>query len=72
MSEEDQPMNASVVLAVIDGALRIMERLWPELARLGTAGEISAADQAALKTRVDRLRAGGPSFEGPEWEVSKN
>jgi len=72
MSEEDQPMNASVVLAVIDGALRIMERLWPELARLGTAGEISAEDQAALRARVDRLRAGGQAFEGPEWEVSKN
>lgn len=65
-------MNASLILALIDGALRIVEGLWPELSRLGTAGEISAADQAALRARVDRLRAGGVAFEGPEWEVSKN
>ncbi len=64
-------MNANLILAVVDGALRVLEKIWPEFVKLGVQGEISVEAQAEMTARINRLRV-TEAFSGPEWEVSKN
>lgn len=63
-------MEAAAILAIIDGALTILEKAAPELQKLFTSGQISVEDQKARKDRIDAL-SGSETFSGPEWQVEK-
>lgn len=61
-------MNPALILAAIDGALTLIEKLGPVLADAFRRGEITLEQQAALDARIAALRPGGTAFAGPEWE----
>jgi hypothetical protein len=61
-------MEPAAILAIIDGALLIIQKAVPAAQAMFSSGEISAQDQAALKAKIDSLRD-GTAFSGPEWKV---
>ncbi len=63
-------MEAEAVLAIVGGALTILEKVAPQLQAAMAAGNINPEAQAALKGRVDALRLSAV-FSGPEWEIEK-
>jgi hypothetical protein len=56
-----------MLIAVIDGMLRVVETLWPKIDEAVKSGEITAEAQAMLKARIEKLRVSG--FSEPEWKV---
>ena len=60
-------MEAAAILAIVDGALTILEQAVPAIAAAAGQGTITAAQQEAVYQRVASLRAGGGAFTGPEW-----
>ena len=63
-------MNPAIILAILDGALSIIEKVAPTFVRLFKSGEISLEDQKAIKDRIDAL-SNPDLFSGPEWQVDK-
>lgn len=60
-------MSPALILAILDGAIAIVEKLLPEIQKLAAGGQISAEDQAKVRARVDALRK-PEAFTGAEWE----
>lgn len=60
---------AMMALAIVDGTLTMLERLFPLITQMVQSGEITVEQQAALKARVDALRT-PESFQGPEWQAT--
>lgn len=60
-------MNAQIIMALIDGALSLIERLQPTVKQLFSSGEITIAEQEALQARILALSQDN-AFEGPEWK----
>jgi hypothetical protein len=61
-------MEPAAIIAIIDGALLIIQKAVPAAQKMFQSGEVSAEDQAALKAKVDSIRD-GTAFSGPEWQV---
>lgn len=64
-------MEAAAILAIIDGALTILEKVAPQLQQAAQTGTITPDEQAAVLARVEALRSSGSAFSGPEWQQSK-
>lgn len=64
-------MNATVLIAVINAAISIVETLVPKLKELFSKGEITVAQQSELMARVEKILKDASSFTGPEWEVKE-
>jgi len=62
-------MEATAILAIVDGALAILEQAVPAIAAAVSQGTISLEQQAAVYQRVSALRPGGGAFSGPEWKL---
>jgi hypothetical protein len=63
-------MDNTAILAIVNGALAILEQALPAIAQASTDGTITVEQQQAVYQRVSGLRAGGGAFVGPEWTVS--
>jgi hypothetical protein len=61
-------MSATLVVTLVDAAVGLLEKLIPSLKTAFSSGEISVADQQALKDRINKLRS-SEAFTGPEWNV---
>ena len=61
-------MNPALILAAIDGAIALIERLTPLVQNLAQRGAITAEQQQALMDRMAALDELG-LFSGPEWRV---
>jgi hypothetical protein len=58
-------------LALAMAALELAEKLWPRINDAIQRGEVTVEEQAALKARIDSLRARSDGqFRGAEWLVS--
>ncbi len=62
-------MEATAILAIVDGALTILEKLAPAIEQAVQRGPITIEQQQAIYDRVRALRPGGTAFRGPEWET---
>lgn len=60
-------MNPAIILAILDGALTIIEKLSPTIKDLFASGEITTEQQDALKARIAALSQ-DDAFSGPEWK----
>ena len=63
-------MEATAILAIVDGALTILEKAAPWFQQALGQGTISPAQQQQLYDRVQALQSGGAAFRGPEWAQS--
>jgi hypothetical protein len=63
-------MEAAAILAIIEGALTILEKVAPELEAAVQSGDITKEQQGAVYSRAGNLRPGGTAFSGPEWKPS--
>jgi hypothetical protein len=63
-------MEPTAILAIIEGALTILEKAAPWVAQAVKQGTITPARQQQLYDRVQALQSGGPAFNGPEWKPS--
>jgi hypothetical protein len=61
-------MEPAAILAIIDGALLIIQKAVPAAQQLFSSGEVSAEDQAALKAKIDSIRDGS-AFSGDAWKI---
>lgn len=61
-------MNPAIIIAAIEGALTLIEKLSPLVRQMFQAGEITVEQQAALSERIKRLSQ-QDLFDGPEWQV---
>ncbi len=61
-------MEAAAIIAAIEAAITIAEKLAPIIQAAVSKGEISVEVQAALDARVAALRPGGTAFAGAEWK----
>jgi hypothetical protein len=59
-------MNPALILAAIDGAIALIEKLTPLVQNLISKGEITPEQQDALMNRMDELNR-LDLFSGPEW-----
>jgi hypothetical protein len=62
-------MEATAILAIVNGALTILEQIAPAIEQAVQQGEITPAQQQAIYDRVQALRPGGTAFQGPEWQT---
>lgn len=60
-------MNPALILAAIDGALTLIEKLSPLVQQLFQKGDITIEQQKALKDRMANLN-NSELFSGPEWQ----
>ena len=60
-------MEVTAILAIVDGALAILEKALPAIEAAAGNGTITVEQQQAVYQRVSGLRAGGAAFGGPEW-----
>lgn len=61
-------MNPALIIAAIDGAIALIEKLAPLIQNLAQKGDITVEQQQKLADRMadlDRLDL----FTGPEWRV---
>jgi len=65
-------MEVTAILAIIDGAVTILEKVAPWVSQAVNQGTITAAQQQQLFARVQALQNPGPAFQGPEWTPSTN
>jgi hypothetical protein len=63
-------MEATAILAILDGALTILEKAAPWVAQAVNSGSITPAQQQQLYNRVQALQNPGTAFQGPEWTPS--
>jgi len=56
-------------MALAMAAIALLEKLVPMIQRAVDKGEVTVDEQAALKARIDAIRA-GTAFTGPEWKPS--
>lgn len=61
-------MNPAIVLAAIEGALTLIEKLAPMVSQLFQQGDITIEQQKNLKDRMAALNS-SELFSGPEWKV---
>ena len=61
-------MNPALILAAIDGAISLIEKLTPLVQHLFQKGDITIEQQQALMARMDALNE-LDLFSGPEWRV---
>lgn len=64
-------MNPALIIAAIDGAIALIEKLTPLVQHLFQKGEITVEQQQTLAKRMedlDRLDL----FNAPEWRVDKD
>ena len=62
-------MQAAIILAIIDGAIAILEAVLPELSNAMKRGTITAAEQQVRLDKLNALRLDA-AFAGPEWTPS--
>ncbi len=62
-------MEATAIIAIVEGALTILEKVAPIIQQAVQQGTITASQQQAIYDRVAALRDAGASFGGPEWQV---
>jgi hypothetical protein len=60
-------MEVTAIIAIISGAIQIVEAATPTIEALIKSGQISIEDQAKLKAKLDALRQAA-AFSGPEWQ----
>ena len=60
-------MEITAILAIVDGALTILEKTLPAITDAAGQGAISTEQQQVVYQRLGRLRAGGGAFTGPAW-----
>ena len=63
-------MEAAAIIAAVEAAITIAEKLAPMIQAGIAKGEISPEVQSALDARIAALRPGGTAFAGPEWKLS--
>lgn len=63
-------MSPAIILAILDGALSIVEKVAPTIASLFKTGQITTEQQQAIKARIDALYS-PDLFSGPEWKVDE-
>lgn len=61
-------MNPVIIIAAIEGALTLIEKLSPLVRQLFQQGEITIEQQAEMTDRIKRLSQ-QQLFDGPEWKV---
>jgi hypothetical protein len=61
-------MEPAALLAIIDGALLIIQKAVPAAKELFQSGDVTAEQQAALKSRIDSIRDGS-AFSGDAWKI---
>jgi hypothetical protein len=62
-------MDPIMILAAMDGALLLVERLAPLLAAMGANGQITVEQQQRLQQRIEEIR-NGQAFSGAHWQPS--
>ena len=62
-------MEATAIIAIVEGALTILEQVSPLIQQAVQQGAITATQQQAIYDRVQALRDAATSFGGPEWQV---
>lgn len=62
-------MEAAAILAIIDGALTILEKAAPSLEQAVNSGQVSNDVQQGNLDRLNALRL-STAFGGPEWRKS--
>jgi hypothetical protein len=62
-------MEATAILAIVDGALTILEQVAPLIQQAVQRRTITPEQQQAVYDRVQALRPGGTAFQGPEWAL---
>jgi len=63
-------MEATAILAIVDGALAILEKALPAIQEAVRNGTITVEQQQSVYQHISALRAGGGAFAGPEWRVN--
>lgn len=61
-------MNPILILALLDGAFTLIQKLAPEIRRMTNNGEITVEQQAALQQKIADLSR-DDLFSGPEWKA---
>ena len=65
-------MSPAAIIALANALLGGLDVLIPHIEKLFKSGEISAADQQAIRDKYLALKASGTSaFEGPEWQITE-
>ena len=62
-------MEATAIMAIVEGALTILEQVAPVVEQEVQKGTITATQQQAIYDSVQALRNATVSFGGPEWQV---
>jgi hypothetical protein len=62
-------MEATAIIAIVQGALTILEQVAPVVEQAVQKGTITASQQQAIYDGVQALRNAATSFGGPEWQV---
>ena len=60
-------MNPLIILALLDGALTMVEKLTPVVKGLFAKGDITVEQQQALLDRIAALSK-DDAFSGPQWK----
>lgn len=61
-------METAAIIAIIEGAFTIIEKVTPALQQAFQKGEVTAEQQTALLAKVEALRS-ATAFSGPGWEI---
>jgi hypothetical protein len=61
-------VEPAAILAIIDGAMLIIQKAVPAAQQLFQSGDVTAEQQAALKSKVDAIRDGS-AFSGDAWKI---
>jgi hypothetical protein len=62
-------MEATAIIAIVQGALTILEQVAPIVEQEVQKGTITAGQQQAIYDSVQALRDAATAFGGPEWQV---
>lgn len=63
-------MNPLTVIAVINGSLKLAEDLIPVLHGMVARGEVTVAEQLAVREKYESLKAKADGqFQGDHWQI---
>jgi hypothetical protein len=62
-------MEATAIIAIVEGAVSILEQVAPFVEQEVQKGTITVSQQQAIYNSVQALRNAAASFGGPEWQV---
>lgn len=70
MDKNTSKVTTEDIGLIISAAMSLFDFLEPRIADATASGDITPEQQATLKDRIDKFRAGA-GFEGPEWQPSQ-